>query len=272
MTVSRWATGKVVRDHPFLSAIVALELVFLALPSLIVLVTSFSGGETLAFPPESLSVRWYAAIPGASDYIGAFANSIYAATLCTAIAVPAGVLTAIGLIRYDVRFKNLTQVYLLLPFTVPLVVSGVILFIIFGRLGWLDNIWAVGLALAIINLPFMLWSVTSSVNGIDPSIENAAKSLGAEELQTFVHVTFPQILPGVVTGALLMFILGLNEFIVSLFITSSGIYTLPVQLYTSIRGNVSPLIAAVSSVYVLVAMLAIVVADRVVGLQRLLHS
>jgi putative spermidine/putrescine transport system permease protein len=97
-------------------------------------------------------------------------------------------------------------------------------------------------------------------------------NLGAEELQTFVHVTLPSLLPGIVTGSLIVFVLGLNEFLVSLLITTPDIVTLPVLIYTSIRANVSPVIAAVASVYVLVAFVAVLVADRLVGLEAFLRS
>lgn len=255
-----------------LSGLVALEVVFLTLPTFIILVTSFGGGEAITFPPETWSLRWYAQLPAAEEYTAAFVHSLLVAVGCTALSIPVGVATALGLIRYDIRFENTLQVYLLLPFTVPLVVSGVILLLLFGEVGWIGSLWAVVLGLTIINIPFMIWSVTASVNALDPNLERAAKSLGAEEVQTFLFVTFPAILPGVISGSLLMFVLALNEFVVSLFITTPETVTLPVKIYSSIRGDVSPFIAAVSTVYIVVAVVVIFVADRVVGLERFLHA
>jgi len=259
-------------DYPLLQWVVFLEVLFLALPTLIILVASFGGGDIITFPPENLSAKWYVSLLSNQDYIDAFANSVLVATFCTALAIPAGVLTAVGLNRYDIRFENTIRLYLLLPFTIPLVVSGVILLILFGRLGWINQLWAVGLALTVINLPFMIWSVSSSVNGLDPMLENAARNLGAGRFQTFLHVTLPAILPGIISGSLLMFILGLNEFVVSLIITTPQTRTLPVQIYSAIRGNISPEIAAVSSIYVVIAIVAILVADRTVGLDQFLES
>ncbi|MFB6170552.1 MAG: ABC transporter permease [Haloarculaceae archaeon] len=258
--------------HPWITALAAVELVFLTLPTLIILVTSFGGGEAITFPPETYSLRWYAHLPTADQYLHALVNSVSVALVCTAIAIPVGISTALGLIRYDIRFENAVQVYLLLPFTVPLVVSGVILLVLFGEMGLVGQQWPIGVALAVINLPFMIWSVAASVNALDPNLEHAARSLGAEDLQTFRYVTLPSLLPGVVSGALLMFVLALNEFIVSLFLTTPETVTLPVKIYSSIRGNVSPFVAVVSTIYIVVAVVAIVVADRVVGLERFLHS
>ena len=259
-------------EHPVLSAIIVLEVIFLMLPTLIVLVVSFQAGDLVRFPPDDLSLRWYAEIPGEQRFIEAFYRSIAVALFCTVLSIPIGILTGIGLIRYDIRFEKSLQIYFLLPFTVPLVVSGVILLIILGELGYIGQLWTVGLALTIINIPFMIWSVTSRVNALDRELENAAKNLGADEIQTFFNVTLPSLMPGVITGSLIMFVLGLNEFLVSLIITTPDIITLPVLIYTSIRSNISPLVAAVASVYVVVAFLAVIVADRLVGLEQFLKS
>lgn len=259
-------------EYPILTTIAIFEILLLTLPSLIILVVSFGGGEIITFPPEEFSLRWYASLLSESNYVTGFTHSLFVATFCTVVSIPIGILTAIGLHRYDIRFENGLHLYLLLPFTIPLIVSGIILLFIYGRLGWMGKLWAVGLALTIINLPFMIWSVSSSVNAFDPELENAARSLGAEGLQTFFHVTLPSLMPGVISGALLMFMLGLHEFVVSLIITTEATVTLPVEIYSAIRGNISPQIAAISSIYVFIAIIGILVANRLVGLDRFLHT
>lgn len=259
-------------EYPLLTSFVALEIIFLLIPTLIVVFVSLESRSVVIFPPSSLSLRWYAQIPNHPQYIEAFIRSVEVAVMCTLLAIPIGISTGIGLIRYDIRFGNVIQVYLLLPFTVPLVVSGVILLILFGRLGVIGELWTVGIALTIINIPFMIWSVTSRVNALNPELEHAAKNLGADELQTFIYVTLPSIMPGVITGSLIMFVLGMNEFIVSLIITTPQIVTLPVELYTAIRANISPLIAAIASIYVIVAFITVYLADRIVGLEEFLRS
>jgi putative spermidine/putrescine transport system permease protein len=259
-------------EYPMMSLFVALQIVFLMAPTLVILLVSFEPGTNVRFPPEELTLQWYLALPDHPSYLSAFNRSLIVATICTLIGIPVGVLTALGLIRYDVRFENAFQIYFLLPFTIPLVVSGVILLIIFGELGLIGQLWPVGLALAIINIPFMIWSVTSRVNALNPELEAAAENLGAEELQRFVHVTVPSIVPGVITGSLIMFVLGLNEFVVSLIITTTDTVTLPVQLYTDIRSSISPLIAAVASIYIIVAFVTVFLADRLVGLDEFLKS
>ena len=106
----------------------------------------------------------------------------------------------------------------------------------------------------------MIWAVTASANALDPDLENAAANCGAPPVQTFCTVTLPAVMPGVITGSLLMFILALNEFLVSLLLVDARIVTLPVQIYNSIRSIITPDLAAISVVFVAVAGLAIVAA------------
>jgi putative spermidine/putrescine transport system permease protein len=118
----------------------------------------------------------------------------------------------------------------------------------------------------------MIWAVTGSVNALDPDLEHAAANCGAPPLQTFFAVTLPAVMPGVITGSLLMFILALNEFLVSLLLVDSRIITLPVLIYNSIRAIITPDLAAISVVFVVVAAIAIAMLDRAVGLDIFLKS
>ena len=144
--------------------------------------------------------------------------------------------------------------------------------LVFGEVGVHGSLWPVGVATAVINLPFMIWAVSSSAAGIDPDLELAAQSCGAGPVQTFFYVTLPSVMPGIITGSLLMFILSLNEFLVSLLLVDARIVTLPVQVYNSIRSIITPDLAAVSVVFIAVAMLAITVLDKLVGLEIFLKS
>ena len=253
-------------------AIVLVDLLLLAVPTLVIVVASFTAGNAIAFPPEGLSLRWYAAMWEQAEFRDALARSVHVAAVCTLIALPAGTLAAIALGRWRLKHATTIQIYLLLPFTVPLIVSGLGLMLIFGELGWLGSLWPVGLACCIINLPFMTWAVAASVNNLDPDLEHAAANLGASPLTAFFTVTLPAVMPGVITGALLMFILALNEFIVSLLLVDARIVTLPVLMYNSIRAIITPDLAAVSVVYIAIAAVSIWLIDRVVGLELFLRS
>ena len=252
--------------------IVGASLILLAAPTVIVLAASFTAGNIIQFPPDGFSLRWYERLLEMRDFREAFWRSLQVATICTALALPVGTLAAVGLARYRVRLATAIQVYLLLPFTVPLVVSGLGLMFLFGAWGILDELWPVGIATCVINLPFMIWAVAASVNALDPDLEHAAANCGAPPLHAFLTVTLPAVMPGVITGGLIMFVLAFNEFIVSLVLTDARTVTLPVLVYNSIRSVVTPDLAAVSVVYIVVATAAIVLLDRLVGLDTFLKS
>lgn len=252
--------------------IVWFVVITLSLPTVVVLGASLTSGSIIAFPPEGLSLRWYQKIALARDLRLAFGRSFIVAVICTAVSLPTGTLAGLALARFRLRFAGAVQVYLLLPFTIPLIGSGIGLMLVFGQWGILGSLWPVGVACAAINLPFITWSVSSSAVLLDPDLELAAQSCGAGRVQTFLHVTLPAVMPGVITGGLLMFILAMNEFLVSLLLTDARIVTLPVLIYNSIRSIITPDLAAVSVVFIAIALLAIWLLDRLVGLEIFLKS
>ncbi|ODM42003.1 ABC transporter permease [Cereibacter johrii] len=253
-------------------SLVWISILILSAPTVVVLGASVTSGNMIAFPPEGFSLKWYQKIAMARDLRQAFGRSLVVATVCTLVALPVGTLAGIALSRYRLRFANALQVYLLLPFTVPLIGSGIGLMLVFGEWRGLGSLWPVGVACAVINLPFLVWSVSSSATLLDPDLEHAAANCGAGRVQTFLHVTLPAVMPGVITGSLLMFILAMNEFLVSLLLTDARTVTLPVQIYNSIRSIITPDLAAVSVVFIVIAGAAIAALDRLVGLEIFLKS
>lgn len=254
------------------TAVAAALLLLLAAPSLVVAGASLTAGEIVRFPPEGLSLRWYGRILEAAELRDAFLRSLEVAVVCTALALPSGTLAAIALARWRFRAALAIQLYLLLPFTVPLIGSGIGLMLLFGELGLLGRVWPVGVACCVINLPFMIWAVAAAVNALDPELERAAASCGAGPVQTFLLVTLPAVAPGILAGGLVMFVLALNEFLVSLLLVDARTVTLPVQIYTQIRGVITPDLASVSTVYVVVAAAAVLLLDRLVGLDIFLRA
>ena len=199
-------------------------------------------------------------------------RSLIVSTVCVLVSLPIGTLAGIALTRYRLKFINAINIYLLLPFTVPLIGSGIGMMLVFGEWGLLGNVWPVGVACAVINLPFIIWSVSSSAAVLDRDLELAAENCGAGRLETFWYVTLPAVMPGVITGGLLMFVLAMTEFLVSLLLTDARTVTLPVQIYNSIRSIITPDLAAISVVFVVIALFAVWLLDRLVGLEIFLKS
>ncbi|MEO3434072.1 ABC transporter permease [Inquilinus sp. CAU 1745] len=252
--------------------LVTFSLVTLSLPTLIIIGASFTSGEIIRFPPDGFSLRWYGELWRLDSFRDALFRTFYVSAICTLIATPVGTLAGIAIVRYRIRFRRAIQVYLLLPFTIPLVVSGLGMMIFFGQIRILGQLWPVGVAICVINLPFMIWAVSASVNALDDELENAAANCGAPPIRVFFTVTLPAVMPGVITGALLMFILAFNEFLVSLFLVNARTVTLPVQIYNSIRSVITPDLAAVSVLYIVIALVAVWLLDRLVGLEIFLRS
>lgn len=251
---------------------VSIALILLSAPTIVVLGASFTAGNMITFPPQGLSVKWYGAILGASDLRQAFIRSLIVSAICTVVSIPVGTLAGIALAKYKVRFEKAIQIYLLLPFTIPLIGSGIGMMLVFGNMGVLGQLWPVGIACCVINLPFMIWAVTASASNLNEDLELAAANCGAPPLQRFLYITLPAVLPGVITGSLLMFILALNEFLVSLLLVDARSVTLPVQIYNSIRSIITPDLAAISVVFIVCAGIAITLLDRLVGLDIFLKS
>lgn len=251
---------------------VGLVLITLSAPTIVVLGASFTSGNIITFPPQGFSLQWYGKIAGEAGLRGAFMRSLAVATICTLIAIPVGTLAGIALSKYAIRFERSLQIYLLLPFTIPLIGSGIGLMLLFGQMGIIGQIWPIGIACCVINLPFMIWAVTASAANLDPDLELAAANCGAPPIATFFHVTLPAVMPGVISGSLLMFILALNEFLVSLLLTDARTVTLPVQIYNSIRSIITPDLAAISVVFIACAAIVIALLDRLVGLDVFLKS
>jgi len=253
-------------------SLVCFSVLILSLPTIIVVGASFTSGTIISFPPDGFSVKWYEKIVLARDLRQAFGRSLIVSLICLAVSLPVGTLAGIALTRYRLRFGSALQIYLLLPFTIPLIGSGIGMMLVFGNWGILGSLWPVGVACAVINLPFIIWSVSSSAAVLDRDLELAAANCGAGRIETFLHITLPSVMPGVITGGLLMFVLAMTEFLVSLLLTDARTVTLPVQIYNNVRSIITPDLAAVSSVFVVIALVAVWLLDRLVGLEIFLKS
>jgi putative spermidine/putrescine transport system permease protein len=253
-------------------AIVAFTVLALSVPTLVVIGASFTAGEVVAFPPQGLSLRWYWRLLEQRDFTRAFGRSLQVAAMASAIMVVCGTPAAIALARLPARLAAPLNLFLLLPFTIPVVAAGVGLMGLFGALGLLGALWPVALAIAATNIPFVLWAVGAAANAMDPDLEDAAATCGAAPWRVFVTVTLPAVAPGIVTGFLLSFVVAFNEVTVSIFLTEKATATLPVELFGAVRSLVTPDIAAVAVVYVVIAAAAIWLADRLVGLETFLSS
>jgi putative spermidine/putrescine transport system permease protein len=246
-------------------------LVFVSMPTLIVLVASFSADRVLKFPPSGVSMKPYAEMLSDESIRGALFRSLIVGTESVVLSVLVGVIAALGLFRYSVRFRPIIVGFVTLGFSAPLVVSGVAFLVLFIRFGIYGSLWSTAVAVTIVNLPFMLFAVAASVVNLPTELEDAAATLGADPAETLLFVVMPGLMPGILTGSILMFIFGITEFLVSVILSTVYNQTLPVIMFGSLRGAVSPMLAAAGGVYIAVAFALVFAMSRLRFLESFLY-
>jgi ABC-type spermidine/putrescine transport system permease subunit II len=245
--------GGATRISPALCAMTASTLLYLTLPTLIIIASSFSAGAQIAFPPRGFTIDWYGDMLRSGTVWDTLLNSLYVGLVSVVVTVVVAVPAMLAVHRRRVRGGTYVTAYLSIGLATPFIVSAIAFLIVFTELGVLRHLTAVAIAIAIVNLPFMLWAVASSILDHGTDLEKAAATLGAEEVQQFLFVTVPAVAPGVITGGLMVFVLGITEFVVSAILVNLNNLTLPVFVYSGIRTTVSPFLAAVAVLFIAVA-------------------
>lgn len=235
---------------------------YLIAPILVIIPLSFNAQDFFTFTPEMLrldpagfSTKHYTDFFTNIDWQVPLWNSIKIAPMATLIAVVLGTLAAVGLSQSHVPFKGAIMAILISPMIVPLIISAAGMYFFYSRIGLQGTYWGVVLAHAALGIPFVIITVTATLVGFDRSLTRAAASLGAGPLTTFFKVQMPLILPGVVSGALFAFITSFDEAVVVMFMGAAGQKTLPWQMFTGLREQISPTILAAATVLIAVSVL-----------------
>lgn len=242
---------------PVVRGTLILVILLVAVPLLIVIVASVSGGERLTFPPESLSLNPYRALIGNEEIRDALWRSLTVGVQVVVLSLITGVPAAMGLVRHQFRFRFTLGMYLILGVATPLIASAFAFLVLFTKAGVLGSLWPISVGITVVNLPFLMFSVASSLISLDPRLEEAAATLGAEEVQTFLFVTLPGIMPGILSGTIMVFVLGISEFVISLLLSTVNIQTLPIAMFASLRGPPPPEVAAAAGLYVVAALFVV---------------
>lgn len=258
------------KNGPIALAFNALVIAFMLAPLVVVCVVAFTPENTLTLPTTEFSLRWFRAVFEHSDFMQSFWNSLWlalaSATIATLLAVPAGM----AITRYAFPGRDFLNALFLSPLIIPHLVLGVALLRMFALVGGTGSFGFLIFAHALIVTPYTLRLVVAALVGFDRSAEQAALSLGASQATVFKRITLPMILPGVTGGWLLAFINSFDEVTMSIFVTSPSTVTLPVRMYMYATESIDPLMAAVSALVVAVTAVAMIVLDRLYGLDRVL--
>ena len=222
--------------------------IFLLLPTVIIIPMSFSSGRTLKFPPPGYSTRWYENLVTSPQWTDAAISSIQIAILTAILATTLGTLAALALTRSEFPAKNFIQAIVLSPIIIPLVIIAIGMFSVFVRWQIAGSMMALVVAHTVLAIPFVVVNVMASLRTLDRNLELAAANLGANPVRAFRFVTLPLIAPGVMAGALFAFITSWDEIVVAIFLTSPTLRTLPVVMWGQIRTEVDPTIAAAATI------------------------
>jgi putative spermidine/putrescine transport system permease protein len=254
-----------------LSVYIGAACLVLMTPIVIVLILAVGDQTYMRFPPESLSLRWFATFFGDPRWQRALGSSVLIAAVACVIATVLGFFAAYAFVRSDMRAKKLLLSFMLMPIIIPHVITAIAMYFVAGPLKLVGNVFWIGLCHATIALPIVLLILLSSLQGVDVNLERAALSLGSSRIGVFTRVVLPLAFPGILSAALFAFLASFDELIISLFLAGVRSETLPVRIWNSLHLQVEPVIAAVSAFLIAVTGLVLVL-DALVRHARTIRS
>ena len=235
---------------------IALTFLFLYLPIAVVIIFSFNTSK-MNILWEGFTFQWYGSFFQNRSLMDALMNTLIIAVASTAISTVIGTIGAVGMGKYRYFGKDIIDYLLYIPVVIPEVVLGIALLCVFSICQIPLGLFSITIAHATFCIPFVVITVRARLAGFDGFLEEAAMDLGANRLQTFMKVTLPLLLPGVISGALLAFSLSLDDVIISFFVSGPNSITLPVKIFSMVKTGVTPEVNALSTIIMLVVMVAI---------------
>ena len=246
-----------------LKAWVLIVYVFLFSPILTVIFMSFVSSKYSTFPLGGMTFKWYKMAAADQNILSALKTSFMISITATIFATCIGMLAAIGIVRGRFRGKEILKATFLSPMIIPEIITGIALLSFATILHLEGGILLIVVAHILIGLPFVLTIVSARLYGFDRSLEEAAMDLGANEVTTFRRITLPLILPGIIGGALLAFTVSFDNFMITYLLAGPGVTTIPIQIYSMVRFEITPKIHAVSTFIVLISMSLILTYGRI---------
>jgi putative spermidine/putrescine transport system permease protein len=239
----------------------ALVVVFLLAPILVILIVSFNDTTLFSFPPTSWSLRWYRALWDSRSWREAGLLSLWLALAVTAASLLIGVTAAYALARSTLRSKRFVEFFLISPMIVPVVVLAIGLYVLFAPFRLIGTPAAIFLGHTLLALPVVIVIVGAAIRKVDPSIELAARACGASFPRAFWHVVLPAIRPAILSSGAFAFLTSFDEVVLVLFLGGPRTNTLPKRIWEAVKFEVDPSLTAVSTLLVVLTILALAVAE-----------
>jgi len=254
--------------HGVFGTLTAIAVVFLIGPTIVMLLTSFTATESLRFPPQGYSLRWYKALLDADQMQAAAWSSLVVAFWTTLICAVLGTLGALAIARSPSRLARIADVVFMSPLILPALAFGFAALVYIHLLGFHPSIPLLVLGHVVVCVPFVLRTTIAALAQVDPALFDASASLGAGRVMTFRRVTLPLIGRGIAAGAFLAFMASFDNVPVSLFLADERTEMLPIHLWQQIDTNLDVRTAAISGVIVIATIVLMVLAERFAGLSR----
>lgn len=250
-----------------LRAYLSAYLFFLFAPIGIIILFSFHASPALTFPIQGLSFRWYETLLSKPDFVASLLNSLKVGFFTAIVTTILGTLAALALIRMKRSQKTIFEWINFAPIGLPGLFIGIALVTLFAQIGLPRSLITVTIAHVLCTLPFFVETMRSRINYFDQSLEEAARDLGASQLQTFRMVTIPILAPTIAGAAILSFALSFDEFIVTVFVSGNDT-TLPLYIWSMMRRTVDPSINAASVIALALSIAVLAAGGVTLWLQR----
>ena len=260
--------GRPVAASALLYSITAATLVFMAAPLLVTMSLSVSDTQFVAFPPRGFTLAWYGKVLRDPDFQSALSYSLWLAGSATIGALLLGMPAAFALVRFPTPGAAVVRSLLLSPLIFPVLVTGLALLQLFSSLGWNNVPLNLLLAHILVTSPYVVRTVSASLMLADITLEEAARTLGANRWRTFRRVTLPQIAPGVAAGGLFAFMVSFDNYPVSMWLADAQNNPMPMLIYSKATGVFDPSVATISTLMIGLAIGVVLILERLVGLKR----
>lgn len=241
----------------------------LLLPLVVIVMTSFTTLGYVSFPPQGFTWKWYGEALGRREFLESFWLSLVVAGVTAAVATLLGTPVAVATVRYRFPGRDLVTAFFMSPLVLPTVVIGIALLQFYNRIGLGTSPASLILGHVIITTPYAIRLVSASLTGLDPSVERAARNLGAAPLRAFRLVTLPLIAPGMAAGAIFAFVTSFDNVTISIFLATPRMVTLPVRIYNLWDQPIAPWLVAICSLVIVWTLLLIALVERVVSVRGL---
>lgn len=249
--------------------VAAIAVVFLLAPLAITIAVSFGDSAVFSLPPPGWSTRWYERLSSTRGLAASLGTSVQIAALATFISLVTGTLCAIALVRGTFRGREAIATFLVSPLMLPGLVVGIAMLQGFRVLGLRDAWMSLLVAHVVITMPYVVRTVLASLSLFDFTLIEAARTLGCNYVQALRKVLVPTLAPAFLTSGMFAFLASMDNYPISIFFTDAWTKTLPIQMLQLVEERPDPMIAAVSTLLILLAILAMIIGDRLVGLKKL---